>query len=284
MIHHCQRTAKQLLPLVVSSLLFSCEMEKKVVEDDTNVISKFNSTWNIYERCETEEDGSVVYKAVPWGGLVGSFSEKNMPVDLSEYESITFEFAEPTTVPTQILVANKFKTWGKIGIQKLTCSFDGQDVTSIDRILLQAGDTCTLTVKQVYLMPNDVVWESKKVWEGDCSFGDWQNGFSIKPDKFENAYEGDKLEFIFTTDRSNPDITYWLFKTIYSGTESTLEGNENELNHWGCAYVAPDATVYRILLTAKDIENLREKGLFVNGFYVNVSQVNLLSRSYYTVY
>ena len=284
MIHHCQRTAKQLLPLVVSSLLFSCEMEKKVVEDDTNVISKFNSTWNIYERCETEEDGSVVYKAVPWGGLVGSFSEKNMPVDLSEYESITFEFAEPTTVPTQILVANKFKTWGKIGIQKLTCSFDGQDVTSIDRILLQAGDTCTLTVKQVYLMPNGVVWESKKVWEGDCSFGDWQNGFSIKPDKFENAYEGDKLEFIFTTDRSNPDITYWLFKTIYSGTESTLEGNENELNHWGCAYVAPDATVYRILLTAKDIENLREKGLFVNGFYVNVSQVNLLSRSYYTVY
>lgn len=277
-------TIKQLLVMASAVLFFSCEMEKKVVEDDTNVISKFNCTWNIYEKCQTNDDGTVVYKSVPWGGLVGTFLDKNMPVDLSAYESITFEFAEPTTVPTQILVADRFKTWGKIGIQKLTCTFDGQDVTSVDRILLQTGDSCTLTVKQVYLMPNDVNWESQTIWTGACSFGDWANGFMVDAENFANAYEGDKLEFIFKTDRSNPDISYWLFKTIYNGTSTTLEGNESELNNWGCAYVAPDATVYRILLTAVDVENLRTNGLFVNGYYVNVSQVNLLSRDYITVY
>ena len=106
-------TIKQLLVMASAVLFFSCEMEKKVVEDDTNVISKFNCTWNIYEKCQTNDDGTVVYKSVPWGGLVGTFLDKNMPVDLSAYESITFEFAEPTTVPTQILVADRFKTWGE---------------------------------------------------------------------------------------------------------------------------------------------------------------------------
>ena len=38
------------------------------------------------------------------------------------------------------------------------------------------------------------------------------------------------------------------------------------------------ATSYRILLTANDVKNLREKGLFVNGYYTNVTQVNLLRR------
>ena len=38
------------------------------------------------------------------------------------------------------------------------------------------------------------------------------------------------------------------------------------------------ATSYRILLTANDVKKLREKGLFVNGYYTNVSQVNLLRR------
>ena len=280
MNHYCTKSLFGLLLLAAVTLFYSCEMEKKVVNDDTNVISKFNSTWNIYEKCQFNEDGSVTYKSQAWGGLVGTFLDKNMPVDLSDYESITFEFAEPTTVPTQIVVADKFKTWGKIGIQKLTCYFDGQDVTAVDKILLQTGDSCTITVKKVYLMPNDVTWESTPIWKGVCTFGDWQDGFKVTPEKFETALEGDQLEFIFETDRSDPNVTYWLFKTIYDATSTTLEGNENELNHWGCAYVGPDATVYRIRLTANDVTNLKEKGLFVNGFHVNVSQANLISRSY----
>lgn len=265
-----------LLVVSLSVFLFSCE-EKQEKKDDNNVISKFNSTWNIYEKCVTNEDGSITYKALPWGGLVGNFLDKNMPVDLSNSESITFVFSEPTTVPMQIVVAERFKTWGKIGISSLTCNFDGQDVTSVNEISLQAGDTCTITVTQVYLTPKAAEWESTTVWQGDCHFGNWENGFVVRPEKFETAYEGDKLEFFFSTDRS-PDLTYWLIKTIYSTTESTLEGNYNELNDWGCAFVAPDASVYRIVLTANDVANLREKGLFINGFHVNVTQCNLLKR------
>lgn len=279
MIHY-SKTLKQFIVVVAAVQLFSCMEERKAKEDDSNVISKFNSTWNIHERCQMNDDGTITYKAVEWGGLVGNFLDKNLPVDLSAYESITFEFAEPTTVPTQIVVADRFKTWGKEGIQKLTCYFDGQDVTAVDKILLQTGDTCTLTIKKAFLMPNDVTWVSTNIWEGECDFGDWENGFVVKADKFENAEEGDQLEFIFKSDTSNPEITYWHFKTIYDDTSTTLEGNENELNNWGCAYVGPDATVYRIRLTANDVANLKEKGLFVNGFHVIVSKANLVSRSY----
>jgi hypothetical protein len=95
-----------------------------------------------------------------------------------------------------------------------------------------------------------------------------------------NVSEGDKLEFIFTTDRSDFSRTYWLFKTIYSSTDMTLEGNYNELNKWGCAAVGRDATSYRIALTANDIENLRKVGLFVNGYYNIVTKVNLLRKLY----
>jgi len=270
-------SAKGIHLLFAVILLFSCNEEIKV-EDDTNVLPRFNSTWNIYEKCQRNDDGSVTYQAIPWGGLVATFLDKNMPMDLSGYESITVEFDKPTTVSTQILVAENFKTWGKRGISKLTCNFDGQDVSSVDEIVLQAGDSCTLNITQAYLTPNDVSWESKMIWEGNCAFGDWENGFVIKPEQFKTAYEGDKLEFFFKTDQSNPEVTYWLFKTIYSGTSNTLEGNDNELNDWGCAFVAPEGHIYRIVLTANDVENLREKGLFVNGYCVNVTQCNLISR------
>jgi hypothetical protein len=69
-----------------------------------------------------------------------------------------------------------------------------------------------------------------------------------------------------------------LFKTIYNTTDETLEGNDSELNEWGCASVSSTATSYRIRLTAKDVENLKKYGAFVNGYYINVTQVNLLRK------
>jgi len=49
------------------------------------------------------------------------------------------------------------------------------------------------------------------------------------------------------------------------------DGNSNSM-------MGQAATSYRILLTANDVKNLCEKGLFVNGYYTNVTQVNLLRR------
>lgn len=264
--------------LLALSMSVSCSEEE--VTDKSNALSKFNSTWNIYEKFSVNEDGSITYKAIPWGGLVGTFLEKNGPVDLSEYESITLEFGEPTPVATQVVVDNRFKTWGKKGITSLTCHFDGQDVTSVREIVFQASDSCTVNIGKIHLNPADGTWEKTTVWEGNCSFGNWVKGFVIPAEKFAQATEGDKLEIIYTADKSKPEITYWLLKTIYNGSDSTLEGNDNELNEWGCAAVGRNATVYRIFLTVNDVVNLREKGLYMNGYYVNVTQVNLLCRTY----
>ena len=172
----------------------------------------------------------------------------------------------------------KETTWGKEGITSLTCHFDGQNVSSVGSMLFQTGDSSTIRIRNIYLTPCYGKWESTPVWKGECRFGNWENGFVVKAEVFENAYEGDKLEFIFNTDTDDPSITYWHIKTIYSGTSDTLKGNDYELNSYGCAYVAADATTYRIVLTGEDIIRLRETGLFVNGFHVNVTQCNLVRR------
>ena len=265
------------MPIMFLSLLFSCT-DSKSVADRLNITDKFKYTWNVYEKIEEQGDGSIIYHAVPWGGLFASMKEHNMPVDWSEYESITFDFAEPTQVATQIMVSDELKTIGKAGISSLTCYFDGHNMHAVDEVALQASDSTTLKVRSVRLTPNDAVWKATSIWEGHCVQGDWEDGFVISPDMFKDVIEGDKLELVFHTDKSNPSVTFWLMKTIYDGTDQTLEGNNNELNNWGCAMMGSEAKVYRIILTAKDVENLRKKGLFVNGYYNIVTQCNLLRK------
>lgn len=271
-----QNPMKKFFLLMMPLLMLACS-EQPV--DELDLLPKFDSTWNIYEDCHRNDDGSVTYTSIPWGGLVGSMKKQNMPVDWSAFESITLEFAEPTTVETQIMFSERLKTRGKPGIKSLTCYFDGQDVTSVDEVVLQASDTATITVTKAFLTPNDGEWEATTVWEGNCSLGNWENGFVVKPEKLSSAYKGDKLEFIYSIDKSIHQ-TYWLMKTIYNGTDTTLEGNENELNKYGCVYLGGESTKYRIRLTEKDAANIREKGVFVNGFYCNVKKVNLLRKTY----
>lgn len=247
-------------------------------QDKLNLTSRFKTTWNIHEYAEHNSDGTITYHALPWGGLVGSVKEHNLPVDWSEYESISFEFAEPTKVATQIIVASKLLTGGKRGITTLTCNFDGQDVTCISDVALQAASEGIVKVKRVYLTPATSYWKPDSIWGGQCAFGNWTNGFVIKSENFSRAKAGDKLEFLFTTDKSNPEVKYWLFKTIYNGTDKTLQGNQTELNQWGCASVGERSTVYRIVLTADDVVNLQKTGLFVNGYYNIVTRCNLLRK------
>ena len=272
-------TVTKLLMAVGLIGLMACS-DKKDAGDELNLMSRFDTTWNIYESYEKQEDGSIVYNSLPWGGLVASVKENNLPVDWSDYESVTFEFAEPTNVVTQIMVNSSLKTWGKPGIKSLTCYFDGQNVTSVSEVVLQTADTGRVVLSKAYLSPKDATWTPISLWKGNCEFGNWQNGFLLRPEKFQDAYEGDKLELVFTTETSNPEVSYWLLKTVINTTPKPLEGNSNELNQWGCAQISKGATVYRIILTANDVVNLREHGLFVNGYYMNITQCNLLQKEY----
>lgn len=266
---------KKLLTIMASMVLVACGSNSD--GDSLDLTSRFNGTWNIHEKFEKGDNGEIIYHAIPWGGLVGSMRERNLPVDWTPYESVSVEFAEPTKVGTQLMIKDRLRVFGKPGITKMTCYFDGQDVTQIDEVAIQSSDSSILKVKRVYLTPGSSVWDSTPIWEGHCVFGDWEEGFVIPGDKFLDAVAGDKLEFIYEVDRSDPKVEYWQFKTIYNGTDSTLEGNADQLNAWGCCPVG-ESGVLRIRLSEKDVKELRKIGMFVNGYYNIVTKVNLLKK------
>ena len=266
---------KKLLTIMASMVMVACGSNSD--GDSLDLTSRFNGTWNIHEKFEKGDNGEIIYHAIPWGGLVGSMRERNLPVDWTPYESVSVEFAEPTKVGTQLLIKDRLRVFGKPGITKMTCYFDGQDVTQIDEVAIQSSDSSILKVKRVYLTPGSSVWDSTPIWEGHCVFGDWEEGFVIPGDKFLDAVAGDKLEFIYEVDRSDTKVEYWQFKTIYNGTDSTLEGNADQLNAWGCCPVG-ESGVLRIRLSENDVKELRKIGMFVNGYYNIVTKVNLLKK------
>lgn len=268
-----------LLAVITIILPSACTLPWMQEDDPLNITSKFKATWSIHEKLEFNGDGSITYYSTRFGGLIGLVKEQNLPADWTQYESITFEFADTTKVETQVLIGNTMRTWGRRGVSKLTCYFDGLDMSQVDQVMLQTADPTTLTIKSVMLSPVSSSWDSTPIWEGECVFDNWKDGFVIPPEQFNTAHEGDKLEFILTTDTSDPKRGYWLIKSVYNQTDQTLEGNVNEQNQWGCTMIGQNATSYRVRLTAKDVKDIKKHGLFVNGYFVNVTQVNLLRKS-----
>lgn len=124
--------------------------------DKVNMIDNFNYTWNQAETIERTEDGSIIFTTAEWGGLAGWFAPDDQPSDWSGYSKIVFEFAEPTTVNTQILVsdgANNVATaWGDPGINKLECSFAGKDLSKVAQCALQTSAPTVLKVTAIYLV------------------------------------------------------------------------------------------------------------------------------------
>ncbi|MBR1545865.1 MAG: hypothetical protein IJ633_03580 [Prevotella sp.] len=266
---------RNLWAIAATMFLMACASNND--DDGLNLTSRFNGTWNIHETYERNSDGSITYHAIPWGGLVGSMRERNLPVDWSGYESITVEFAQPTNTTTQLKISQNMRVYGKPGISSLVFYFDGQDASQIDEVILQTADSCALTVNRIFLTPGTSVWNPTPIWEGECAFGNFQQHIIIEADPFLEAQEGDQLEFIYENDCSDPSVQYWNIKTIYKDTEETLEGNANQLNEWGCASLGASG-VFRIRLSAKDIKELRKRGLFVVGYQSVVYKVNLLRR------
>lgn len=115
-----------------------------------DIISKFTYTWNGAETFTNNEDGSITFNAVSWGGLAAWLPEGDVKCDWSAWKKVVFEFAEPTTVNTQILVGDA-SAWGEVGITKLECSFEGKDMSALDQIALQASAPTTLIITRIYL-------------------------------------------------------------------------------------------------------------------------------------
>ena len=264
---------KTLLGLTVITIMTSCLSNS---DNNLDITEQFKERWNINEDLQRNKDGSITYNAMAWGGMVANFTNDNAPTDWSGYEKIVFEFAEPTKVNTQIVINDRILSWGNTNINSMEGSFIGQDVSAVDRVALQAAEPTTLTIKRVYLATDEGMRYPTNLWDGQCVFGNYTNGFMISANKFDIANEGDILEFIYKTDKSNPSVNYWQIKTMPGGTNKTLEGNYSELNAWGCATVGGETSIHHIRLTANDVASLRECGLFVIGYYLTVTQCNLL--------
>ena len=131
--------------------------EPPVDGEKVSLIDNFNYTWNSAETIERGDDGSIIFNSAAWGGLAGWFaSEEGVGADWSDYIKIVFEFAEPTTVNTQILVSdgdnNVASAWGDPGISKLECSFEGKDVSVVKQCALQTESPTTLKVTAINLV------------------------------------------------------------------------------------------------------------------------------------
>ena len=126
------------------------EQEQEVVD----VTANFTYCWNPSESLTLNEDNSITFNSVSWGGLASWVGG----ADWSGYEKIVFEYAEPTTVNTQILVQladdSNVSAWGNAGITELVCTFDGNDMSAVNQVALQTSDAATITIKRIYLVVN----------------------------------------------------------------------------------------------------------------------------------
>ncbi len=135
-----------------------------------------------------------------------------------------------------------------------------------------------VVVVKCVLEINNSSTSSSSIWEGECNFGSWANGFKIDAAKFGDASEGDRVQFVYTTTK-NESEDWYQFKTIFDGTDETLSSNSSDLNDYGCASVAYGTTSYSIKLNAADIEKLKTTGMYINGKDIVVTQVNLIKVS-----
>ena len=118
-----------------------------------SIIDLFTYTWNNNESLTHTEYGSIIYNSVSWGGLAAWIKGETGPTDWSDYEKIVFEFAEPTTANTQILIGGTDATaWGYAGITSLECLFEGHDMTHVEQVALQTSDATTLIISAIYLV------------------------------------------------------------------------------------------------------------------------------------
>lgn len=122
-----------------------------VSDDKVSIIDNFTYCWNGAETVTHNEDGSITFNAQQWGGVASWLVVDDVKADWSDYSKIVFEYAEPTTVATQILLGS-YSAWGDPGITSLEMSFEDKDVSAVEQIALQCGDPTTLVITAIYLV------------------------------------------------------------------------------------------------------------------------------------
>ena len=122
------------------------------VADPVDITNRFSYCWNSAESVTAGSDGTLIFNAVEWGGLACWLGG----ADWSAYSKIVFEFAEPTTVTTQILAQTAngdLSSQEQPGANKIELGFAGKDVTNVTQIALQTNSPATVKISRIYLLP-----------------------------------------------------------------------------------------------------------------------------------
>jgi hypothetical protein len=146
-----RRFAKEALSVLgIAADIDEDEVPQVDVNEPVDMTTRFSSCWNSAESVTMDDAGTLVYNAAAWGGLACWLGE----ADWSCYDKIVIEFAEPTTVETQILAlgaGSNITHAAAAGVRKLELSFEGQDVTRLSQVALQTTSPGTIRISKIYL-------------------------------------------------------------------------------------------------------------------------------------
>ena len=117
-----------------------------------DITNRFTYCWNGAETV-TSDGNILIYNAVQWGGLACWLGE----ADWSEYAKLVFEFAEPTSIDTQIFIQGAgnvdiAKVWVTAGAEKAECVFAGYDMSRVSQVALQAAANGTVKISRIDLL------------------------------------------------------------------------------------------------------------------------------------
>jgi hypothetical protein len=107
----------------------------------------------------------MTFNCVAWGGI----SKWLGGADWSQYNSLVFEFAQPTTVATQAFVqyaaedaagSTNATQWADAGATSVSIDLDERK-NAVNQFALQGSDVSTIIIKAVYLTKNDATGVTK---------------------------------------------------------------------------------------------------------------------------
>ena len=138
--------------LILLTAIFAVACSEGEKGGDRDITSLFKDRWNINEEVIHNSDGTITYNALQWGGLVADFKNQEQPEDWTKYEKIVFEFAERTTVRTQLMINDKIVSEIQASIKQIhyAAQYDGLKVADLRTNYAvgcnEAGNTVILSI------------------------------------------------------------------------------------------------------------------------------------------
>ena len=143
-----RRYAKEALAVLgIEADIDEDEVPEVDITEPIDMTNRFTYCWNNAESVTADNDGTLIQ----WGGLACWLGE----ADWSDYSKLVFEFAEPTTVVTQLLAmtaAGNISSQEQPGAEKIELSFEGKDVSNVSQVALQTANPATLKISRIYLL------------------------------------------------------------------------------------------------------------------------------------